>query len=176
MIKLTLFKPSDFDTFISWIDSKELLVAIAGTVLTYPITTDQLHAYLDDSNSISFNVVDTIQNKTIGHAEIIRTGTGTCKLDKILLGDKANRGKGVGEKLMNELLDYSFRTLEMNEVELNVYDWNIAGIKCYEKVGFVINPSKIQTTILDNLQWTALNMTIDRKKWGEKAALTIISR
>jgi RimJ/RimL family protein N-acetyltransferase len=43
---------------------------------------------------------------------------------------------------MNELLDYSFRELDMNEVELNVYDWNIAGIKCYEKVGFVINPNK----------------------------------
>jgi RimJ/RimL family protein N-acetyltransferase len=170
MIKLTPFKPSDFDRFISWIDSKELLITIAGTILTYPLTTDQLHAYLNNPNSISFNVVDTIQNKTIGHAEIIKTGIDTCKLDKVLIGDKAIRGKGIGEKLMNELLDYSFRKLDMNEVELNVYDWNVAGIKCYEKVGFVMSPNKRQTTILDNIQWIALNMTIDRKNWEGKAS------
>ena len=170
MIELTPFKPSDFDRFISWIDSKELLITIAGTVLTYPLTTDQLHTYLNDSKSISFNVVDIIQSKTIGHAEIIRTGIGTCKLDKILIGDKAIRGKGIGEELMNELLDYSFGKLDINEVELYVYDWNIAGIKCYEKVGFVINPDKIQTTNLDNIEWTALNMTIDRNKWEEKSS------
>ena len=113
MIELTPFKPSDFNRLISWIDSKELLITIAGTVLTYPLTTDQLHTYLADPKSISFNVVDTIQGKTIGHAEIIKTGIGTCKLDKVLIGDKAIRGKGIGEKLINELLDYSFKKLSM---------------------------------------------------------------
>jgi RimJ/RimL family protein N-acetyltransferase len=165
MIKLTPFQPSDFSRLISWIDSKELLITIAGTVLTYPLTTDQLYAYLLDLNSISFNVVDTIQGKTIGHAEIIKTGLGTCKLDKVLIGDKAIRGKGIGEKLINALLDYSFKKLDIKEVELYVYDWNIGGIKCYEKVGFVINPNKIQTTKLEDIQWRALNMTIDRNKW-----------
>lgn len=167
MIKLTPFKPSDFNRLISWIDSKELLITIAGTILTYPLTPDQLHAYLVDPKSISFNVVDTIQGKTIGHAEIIKTGIGTCKLDKVLIGDKAIRGKGIGEKLINELLDYSFGKLDIHEVELYVYDWNIGGIKCYEKVGFVINPDKIQTTSLDNIQWNALHTTIDRNKWDK---------
>lgn len=164
-IKLTKFKPSDFDRLIAWVDSKELLLTIAGTVLTYPLTSAQLIGYMNDPKSLSFNVVDADENKTIGHAEIILTGEDTCKLDKVLIGDKSMRGKGTGDKLMRELLRYSFDELGMNEVELNVYDWNTGAIRCYEKVGFTINPEKIQMTDVDDIHWRALNMTIDKSRW-----------
>jgi RimJ/RimL family protein N-acetyltransferase len=75
------------------------------------------------------------------------------------------RGQGVGEKLIRELLRYSFEELGMNEVELNVYDWNVGAIHCYEKAGFVINPDKVQYTDVDSIHWKALNMTINRKRW-----------
>jgi RimJ/RimL family protein N-acetyltransferase len=165
MIKLAPFQKSDFERLISWIDNKELLITIAGTVFTYPLTVDQLQTYLDDPKSYSFNIVDINQNKIIGHAEIIISDNGTCKIDKLLIGDKTNRGKGVGQQTINELLDYSFEKLGVGLVELNVYEWNIAGIKCYEKCGFTINPDKLHFTQVDNKKWKALNMIISKNKW-----------
>jgi RimJ/RimL family protein N-acetyltransferase len=165
MIKLTPFEPSDFDKLISWVDSEEILITIAGTYFTYPLTTAQLQNYKDDSSSLSYNIVDITQNQTIGHAEIILIDNGTCKLDKILIGDKSNRGKGIGEFVINVLLKYSFEQLNAKEVELNVYDWNMAGIKCYEKAGFTFTEREIQSTLPNGTTWFAKNMSIDKEKW-----------
>ena len=71
MISLIPFSESDFDLLISWIDSEELLITIAGTDLTYPLTHDQLSAYLSMETSHSFTIVDTALNKKVGHAEIV---------------------------------------------------------------------------------------------------------
>ena len=48
MIHLEPFKPSDFDRFISLLDNQEILIAIAGTYFSYPVTHEQLQKYLDD--------------------------------------------------------------------------------------------------------------------------------
>lgn len=139
MIKLEPFSKSNFDNLISWIDNKELLLTIAGNVFSYPLTSEQLQTYLDDKNSHSFNIVDLSQNKIIGHAEIVLSSENIFKIDKLIIGDNSNRGKGIGQKVINELLNYSFTELNAKTVELNVFDWNIGGIKCYEKCGFVMN-------------------------------------
>ncbi len=165
MIKLRPFEPSDFTQFISWIDSEELLMTIAGTYFTYPLNTSQLQNYLDDKNSFSFNIVDISKNETIGHAEIILLDDGICKLDKVLVGDISNRGQGLGGLIINELLEYSFEKLNAKEVELNVFDWNIAGIKCYTKAGFIFNEQKIYTFQVNGATWIAKNMRIDKDKW-----------
>ena len=168
MIKLEPFTASEFDTFISWIDSPDLLITIAGPMLKYPVTHEQLQKYLSDNKSLSFNVVDAEQNKVIGHAEIIAMGNGLYKLDKVLIGDKSIRGKGIGQQLMMELLKYSFNILGAEMVELNVFDWNVAGIRCYEKTGFSFNPGKQMTYPVGDEEWVALNMTYSRPKWSNR--------
>lgn len=169
MISLTTFGPLDFGQFITWLDNEELLITIAGTYFTYPVTTSQLHNYLADANSIAFNVVDITQNKSIGHAEIILKEDGLCKLDKVIVGDTANRGKGIGGMIINELLAYCFSVLHAKVVELNVYDWNIAGIKCYENAGFSFTDT-IQNTQVKDERWTAKNMVIDKNAWMKASA------
>jgi RimJ/RimL family protein N-acetyltransferase len=164
MIKLAPFTESDFDTFIEWIDSEELLIQIAGTVFTYPLTHDQLQRYLDDEKSLKFNVVDIAANKIIGHAQICLLDNDLCKLDKVIIG-KANRGKGVGPQLIKALVNYAYEKLDASLVELNVYDWNAAGIRCYEKAGFIMNPEKNFTTEAAGYNWLALNMIFEKDKW-----------
>lgn len=168
IIKLEPFTTADFGTLISWIDSRELLITIAGTVFSYPLTDPQLQKYLNDKKSYAFNVVDVEQSKVIGHAEIYLTDDEICKLDKVLIGDRSNRGKGLGLLLINELLYYSFARLGVRMVELNVYDWNISGLKCYEKAGFTLNPNKKMFTKADGIDWVVLNMTITRDEWDKR--------
>jgi RimJ/RimL family protein N-acetyltransferase len=165
MIKLSPFKQSDFGLFISWIDSRELLLQIAGPYFSYPLNDTQLEKYLDDKNSFAFNVVETLSNKVIGHSEIILLENNVCKLDKILIGDKANRGKGAGQQIASELLKFCFDNLRAEKVELYVYDWNTSAIKVYEKVGFIIDQDKQMQMVVDRTIWTVLTMTIDKGKW-----------
>jgi RimJ/RimL family protein N-acetyltransferase len=168
MIKLVPFAPSDFDEFISWIDSEELLVTIAGTALSFPLTREQLQKYLELENSHSFTVFDAGQNIKVGHAEIVLSAPDTYKIDKLTIGNKANRGKGIGEKVITELLNFSFGNLNASIVELNVFDWNVAGIRCYEKCGFIMNESKRAEFKVGDKSWTALNMIISMEDWSKR--------
>lgn len=166
MIKIEPFAESSFDSFISWIDNPELLITIAGNYFSYPVTHEQLHKYLTDQTSTAFDVLD--ENKVIGHAEIIDMGNGLYKIDKVIIGDKSIRGQGLGQQLMHELVKYAFEILNADIVELNVFDWNVAGIRCYEKTGFSFTPGKKMLFKVGDREWQALNMTIDRTKWNNQ--------
>jgi RimJ/RimL family protein N-acetyltransferase len=61
-----------------------------------------------DEKSHSFNIVDTDANKVVGHAELANMDNSVYKIDKLLIGDKDQRGKGTGEKVMNLLVKYAF--------------------------------------------------------------------
>jgi RimJ/RimL family protein N-acetyltransferase len=164
MITLTPFQEKDFQRLIRWIDNPELLITIAGNVWSYPLTVVQLQRYLDDTKSYSFNIVETPQDIVVGHAEIILAGDGTCKIDKLLV-DASHRGKGFCPKIINALLTYAFDKLPVHTVELNVFDWNTAGIRCYERSGFSFNPEKKQLFPLDDKSWTAVNMSITKARF-----------
>ena len=168
MIKLTAFGPSDFDTLINWIDSPDLLVTIAGNIFSYPLTHEQLQTYLANKYNYAFNVVDTARDKIIGHAGVLLSGKDICKIDKLIIGDKDNRGRGIGQQVINELLNYAFTNLDVTTIELNVFDWNIAGIKCYEKCGFSMNPVKQSFFHVGDINWIAFNMTINKNEWAKR--------
>ena len=164
MIELTPFQLEDFNRLMGWIDSKELLITIAGNVWSYPLSVEQLQVYLEDSKSYSFNIVETPHDLVIGHAEIILADDGSCKIDKLLV-DPSHRGRGLCPPVINRLLIYAFDKLRVHTVELNVFDWNTAGIRCYERSGFSFNPEKKQLFSLEDKTWTAINMSITKDKF-----------
>ena len=86
-------------------------------------------------------------------------------LGRIIIGDSQIRGKGLGGQIIASLLDYAFDVLGRNKVQLNVFDRNTSAIKCYEKVGFRINPDKKAERVVNEQTWIALNMCIDKEKW-----------
>ena len=53
-------------------------------------------------------------------------------------------------------------------IELNVFDFNIGAIKCYEKVGFKMNPDKKLLREVDGETWTAVNMVLNLEEWNNK--------
>ncbi|HCY75486.1 MAG TPA: N-acetyltransferase [Ignavibacteriales bacterium] len=168
MIKLEPFTKSDFTRLISWIDNLEELVQFAGPNFSFPLTTDQLEKYLANENTFAFKVIETKSNKTIGHCEIYKSES-TAKLCRILIGEKVFRGKGLGVEVVNLLLEKSFIHFNYCLAELNVYDWNISAIKCYEKSGFKINKDRTKTILVDGKPWKSLNMIITRTEWLSKS-------
>lgn len=55
----------------------------------------------------------------------------------IIVGEAAYRGQGLGGEATELLLGYSFDTLNLHRIVLDVYEFNDAGIRCYERLGFV---------------------------------------
>ena len=164
MISLEKFTENDFEDLISWINNIEELMQFAGPQLTFPLTNEQLQEILNNKNVLSYKVIENSTNSLIGHAEIFIKDN-SFSLARILIGDINSRGKGLGKIIIGKLLDFGFTNLDKNTAELNVFDWNTSAIKCYEKVGFEINPNiKFDRKINDQI-WIAINMTIDKNKW-----------
>ncbi|RAJ06610.1 RimJ/RimL family protein N-acetyltransferase [Chitinophaga skermanii] len=158
MIQLAPFEEIDFNRLIAWLDTEELLVQVAGPLFTHPLNTAQLVTYIADPNRHAFKVIDTTSHTVIGHAEIYKTEDNTGKICRVVIGDTTLRGKGIGQALISALVAYAVEDLQLQAVELNVYDWNTAAIKCYEKVGFVFNPNKMATIVVNGETWISLNM------------------
>jgi RimJ/RimL family protein N-acetyltransferase len=166
MIRLEKFGRDNYGDLISWVDSEETLMQFAGPAFNFPLTPEQLDISLRDKNRIAFRIDSNETNLSLGHSEIYLSED-SAKIGRILIGDVTQRGKGLGQQIVKLLLDYSFSIPGKTMVELNVFDWNISAIKCYEKAGFTITPNKtLERKIKGNI-WIAINMTISRQKWYE---------
>jgi len=157
-IQLKPFTPGDFKTLIAWIADEALLTQFAGPVFTFPLTEEQLHHYLEDAHRSVFKVVDSTTQCTIGHAEIYNNQHGSVRLCRVLIGDEKFRGKGFGQAIIQALISYSLKELHATTISLNVYTWNTGAIKCYEKVGFVLNGDHFTTVKVGEEVWQSVQM------------------
>lgn len=167
MIRLEKFGKENYASLISWIDSEEALMEFGGPLFTFPLTPEQLDHSLSDPNRIVFCVVDDESNISIGHCEIYLTEN-SAKLGRILVGPQDQRGKGLGQQIVRLLLHHIFRDLGKPIADLNVFDWNTGAIRCYEKVGFTINPDKKLEREIKGETWIAINMVIDQQTFEQK--------
>jgi RimJ/RimL family protein N-acetyltransferase len=166
MINLEPFGKENYANLISWVDSEEMLMQFAGPAFTFPLTAEQLDLSLSDQNRTAFRVVLLATNTTIGHAEVYLKDH-SAHIGRVLIGDQQFRGKGLGQQIIKLLLDFSFSHLNRSTVELNVFDWNISAIKCYEKCGFTINPDKKFERQVQGETWTGSNMQITQLQYEQ---------
>jgi RimJ/RimL family protein N-acetyltransferase len=162
VISLEKFSANDFYNLISWINNEEDLIQFAGTMFTYPLSEEQLYKYIANPNVNAFKVLHEEEGFPIGHSEIFIGSDNIPRLCRILIGNKNYRGKGLGQQLVKELLKICFNKFKSSRVELNVFDWNKSAIKCYEAVGFKLNPNKKRVVEVNSKKWTSVNMWIEK--------------
>ena len=164
MIRLEKFDRGDYHNLISWIDSEEMLVQIAGRQMQFPVTAEQLDLSQSDKNRFAFSIVYIETNQSIGHCELYLLEN-SARIDRIIIGDKSMKGKGICGMLMSLLLQYGFHELNLPMLELNVFDWNTAAIKCYEKAGLARNFNKTMEMEINGRTWIAFNMFINKHSY-----------
>lgn len=162
MLGLQKFTPSDFKYLDRWIKTEEALVQFAGPLFQFPLTMEQIEDYLKDEKRNVFKVVlETDESEqSIGIAELYDFSESTNKIARVLIGDPSVRGKGIGTELIERLVQHSFENDHKQTVLLNVYDWNISAIKCYEKVGFVRTSKAPTITHVSGKEWKSVEMEI----------------
>ena len=162
MLKLQTFSENDFQQLIDSITSAEDLMQFAGPAFSFPLTNDQLQQSLADEKRIAFSVIE--DNMWIGHAEIYN-GDECAFLARILIAEGELRGNGLGKSIVQMLLEYAFEILDKPCVKLNVFDWNIAAIRCYEKAGMKITARNSAERKVNGHTWFLHTMGMDRTEW-----------
>lgn len=170
------FAPLDrkhIDVFLKWFNDPE----ITQYLLMYkPITRDWEEAWFDalkqKEDSVFFSIVLLNQGnpeKIIGNCAIqdINSRTRACSCG-ITIGEKEYHGKGYGTEAMEMLVQYVFKTLNMNRLELTVYEYNIRAYKTYQKVGFIEEGRKRQARYHNGKYYDEIIMAILREDWEKK--------
>lgn len=169
MIRLEEFTHKDFDRFINWIDNEKFMYQFAGPVFTFPLTEQQLSEYISDKNRRAFKIVEIKTEKVIGHGEIGRIDlrNKSARLSRILIADKADRNKGFGTLIINELLKVGFEHLKLHRLDLGVFDYNKPAIRCYEKCGLKIEGLLRESFVIENEFFSVYNMSILKNEWSK---------
>ena len=159
MLKLEPFTPNDFSRLGRWVDTKRELVQFAGDLFTYPLSEDQLHAYLSQEKLVAKKIIHIESGEVIGHCELNFLNENP-RLSRILIGNKQNRGLGYGAKIIRLMIDAIQKEIPSKQVELRVFKYNTNAIKLYKKEGFVIQEKHtLQFQYTDDEFWTNYYMT-----------------
>lgn len=83
----------------------------------------------------------------------------------ITIGETDYWGQGYGTDATLIMLRYAFLELNMNRVELGVFDYNTRAIRAYEKIGFVHEGARRQCLYRDGEYHDIFHMAILRAEW-----------
>jgi RimJ/RimL family protein N-acetyltransferase len=74
-------------------------------------------------------------------------------------------GKGHGTEATRLVLGHAFDTLNLNRVWLHVYEYNEAGLRLYQKVGFRTEGRLREDNVRDGRYRDTLVMAVLREEW-----------
>jgi diamine N-acetyltransferase len=88
-----------------------------------------------EPQSAEFTIYDRTDSAPVGTAGLFAIGhvNGTASFG-IGLGER--RGQGFGTEATRLVLDFAFNVMHLRNVLLEVLEWNLAGLKAYERAGF----------------------------------------
>jgi RimJ/RimL family protein N-acetyltransferase len=97
--------------------------------------TDAYERYTRDKDFVFFTIYERQTCRPIGKTYLYLTGHQDAEFG-IVIGEQDCQGKGYGTEATRLILDYGFTLLGLHNILLTVIEFNIAGIKAYEKAGF----------------------------------------
>src|SRR5262245_17853494 len=175
-IRLEPFEPADAARLCSWIDSPRALIQWSGQTFRLPFNAEQMEAHLSKARASNgtheiYRARETASGEVIGHGELVAIDRqhGNCRVGRVFIGPRDKRGIGLGSALMATLLEKAFIGMNLHRVELEVYDFNKAGIRCYESVGFRREGLRRECVRLGNEYWSSIWMAILKQEWRQRA-------
>lgn len=171
MIELRPFTEKDFSRLIKWIDSPRTLIQWGAWIFAYPLDEKQLQKYLQDTagenpERMAFTASLFETQEVVGHIELdkVDRGNGTASICRVFV-DSKHRGQGICTRMIRRILDIGFNQLGLHRVDLQVYDFNVGAIACYEKVGFVREGLLREVRKVGDEYWNLVWMGILKEEW-----------
>lgn len=161
----------DLDRLVRWINDPEVTIFL--TMGRFPINSVKEEEWVRDiynsQNDIVMGIVLKDGDQHIGNVGlhqidwVSRVGT-----FGIIIGEKEYQNKGYGTEAVILMLDYAFDVLNLNRVELTVFEFNTRAIRCYEKAGFVLEGRLRKKMFKGGAYRDVLIMSVLRDEWENR--------
>lgn len=136
-IRLRAREDTDLEVMYRWINDWETVQYLASR---YPRSRKDEKEWLsggDPSYGDAAFIVETLEQRPIGFLGLHRMAPEHREAHLgVAIGDEEYRDGGYGTDIMRTLARAAFEVMNLNRIELTVYEWNPRAIRVYEKVGF----------------------------------------
>ena len=123
-------------------------------------TTWYEQAAIDDARPM-FTIYERSSGRAIGNCGLHEVDLANRRtVVGIMIGEPDARGRGYGTEAMRLLVDYAFTALGLHSVMLMVFEYNSAGRRCYEKVGFREIGRRRESRWYNGRFWDEIHMDI----------------
>ncbi|MFC1898408.1 GNAT family N-acetyltransferase [Candidatus Cloacimonadota bacterium] len=152
----------DAEQYCEWLNDFE--VAKNLLIFNQQLSLEREKMILNDmikNDAMIFGIIDIETDKLIGNCSIFKINHRNQKAEVgIFIGDKNYWSKGCGTEALSLLVDYGFNILNLNNIMLEVFNFNDRAKKCYEKVGFKLIGKRREAIILAGQKHDELYMDI----------------
>lgn len=175
IIRLVPFKEEDIPRLINWLPTEDALMVWGGLSFRFPLTQKQYQKHLKEHqanppNQYIYKAVHVESERVVGHCELtsVNRGQGLGRISRVLIGSPEDRGKGWGQAMLAELLDFAFSKLHLHRIDLGVFDFNDSAIACYEQLGFRNEGTMREARYYHGQYWNLCVMSLLSHEWRGK--------
>lgn len=162
---------TDAEAFARWSRDSEyvrLLDTTPARPWTARQTKEEIEKMLEQAphSNFFFHIRTVPDNRLIGMVGL--DGVSWTHGDTFLgigIGERECWSKGYGTEATELVLRYAFTELNLYRVSLNVFEYNSRAIRCYEKVGFVVEGRQREFLNREGRRWDLIYMGILRQEW-----------
>ncbi len=169
MISLHPFTERDFDSLLGWFPTEAALVQWAGPDIRFPLDAAQLRTMHDeDRGPRPTRKIWTAwrEGTVVGHAQLaLDWPHGVARIARFCIAPE-RRGEGLAVPLLRQVIAAAFSLPEIERVELNVYTFNTAAIRTYEKAGFIQEGIRRQAVRVGDARWDTAMFGLLRSEYS----------
>jgi RimJ/RimL family protein N-acetyltransferase len=138
LVRIRAREESDLEHFYTWINDWQTIQYLGQR---YPRSHDFERKYLtsgDPSFNLAQFIIETVADtRPIGWVGLHSSAPENREASLgIAIGEHEFLDGGYGTDAMRTVCRFGFEMMNLNRIDLTVYDWNTRAIRVYEKVGF----------------------------------------
>ncbi|MFC4597849.1 GNAT family N-acetyltransferase [Cohnella hongkongensis] len=169
-IMLREYRREDLPWIRQWVNDPDIVVHLSDIFL-YPHAEQSTESYVESmlegrSDSKGFVIADLATEAYIGQISLdaIDWKNRVGKIG-IVIGSQEHMGRGFGTEAMKLLVDFAFREMNLNRLELEVYDFNERAIRSYLSCGFVQEGRLRERQYKKGRYWDVIQMGLLKSDW-----------
>jgi len=124
-----------------------------------------------DPNTVALVICNIETDEVLGLTSFLRIDwVGRMAIFYIAISEEKNWSRGYGSEATRLMVDYAFKTLNFNRIQLHVYAGNEKAVKAYQRCGFIIEGTLRQAMYRDGGYHDFYVMGLLREDWSKNTS------
>lgn len=167
-IYLSPMSIEDCEKFTEWLNDFDTTDYIGRSCFNTTLESENEFLEKNSNGQMKFMIVRLEDDVAIGTISL----DFICNINRratlgIFIGDKSGRNKGYGTQAIRLMLDYGFNYLNLNNIKLDVLEFNQRALACYKKCGFKEYGRRRKANFVNGKYYDIIEMDILSEEFKE---------